>query len=112
MLRDGKVGTGEAGSRVRAIAWWPRKLKPGTTHEIASGMDLFTTCLTLAGAEIPKDRPVDGLDMTPILLGEGKSKRETEFYYYGDQLYAVRKGSFKAHFTTHDGYSKEKPETH
>lgn len=111
LLRDGKGGTWEGGYRVPAIAFWPGTIKPGVTHEIASGMDLFNTCLSLAGAEIPKDRPIDGVDMTPVLLGE-KSKRDAEFYYYGDQLYAVRRGAFKAHFVTHDGYSKSKPEEH
>ena len=50
---------------------------------------------------------IDGVDMSPLLFGEGHNQREAQFYYYGDQLYAVRKGAFKAHFTTHDGYSKE-----
>ncbi len=75
-------------------------------------MDLFTTSLRLAGAEVPTDRPIDGVDMAPILFGNGKSKRLVEYYYYGDQVYAVRKGPFKAHFTTHDGYSKEEPVKH
>lgn len=110
-LRDGKGGTWEGGYRVPAIAYWPGKISPGTTHEMASGLDLFNTCLSLAGAEIPKDRPLDGFDMTPILYG-GKSRRDVCFYYYGDQLYAVRKGPFKAHFVTHDGYSKAEPEKH
>jgi arylsulfatase A len=34
------------------------------------------------------------------------------FYYYRDQLYAVRKGPYKAHFITHTGYSKDAPEKH
>lgn len=110
-LRDGKGGTWEGGYRVPAIALWPGKIAPGVTHEMANGLDLFNTCLSLAGAEVPKDRPLDGVDMTPILCG-GKSKRDVQFYYYTDQLYAVRKGPYKAHFVTHDGYSKAAPETH
>jgi arylsulfatase A-like enzyme len=111
LLRDGKGGTWEGGYRVPCIALWPGKIQPGITREMASGLDLFPMCLKLAGADIPKDRPIDGVDMTPILFGN-KSQRDREFYYYGDQLYAVRKGVYKAHFQTHDGYSKEKPETH
>ncbi len=110
-LRDGKGGTWEGGYRVPGIAFWPGKIKPGITHEIASALDLFPTCLKLAGAEVPTDRPYDGVDMTPVLFG-GKSLHDTVFYYYGDQLYAVRKGPFKAHFITHDGYSKAAPENH
>jgi arylsulfatase A len=112
LLRDGKGGTWEGGYRVPAIARWPGKIKAGVTHEMASGLDLFNTCLTLAGAEIPKDRPLDGVDMSPILFGMGKGLRDVHYYYYGDQLYAVRKGAYKAHFTSHDGYSKAPAEQH
>jgi arylsulfatase A-like enzyme len=79
---------------------------------MASAMDLFNTSLALAGAPLPQDRPLDGVDMSAILLSHGQSKREVHYYYYGDQVYAVRKGAFKAHFITHDGYSKAKAETH
>ncbi len=112
LLRDGKGGTWEGGYRVPMIARWPSKIKPGITHEVASGIDLFNTCLALGGASIPTDRPQDGVDMSPILFQTGPSKRDLHFYYYGDQLYAVRKGKYKAHFTTHDGYSKEPAEKH
>lgn len=113
LLRDGKGGTWEGGHRVPAIAWWPGKIKPGRiTSEFTCTMDLFNTSCQLAGVPIPSDRPMDGTDMTPVLLGTGHSKRETMFYYYGDSLYAVRKGAFKAEFTTHDGYSKELPKQH
>jgi arylsulfatase A len=111
LLRDGKGGTWEGGYRVPAIAFWPGKVNPGVTHEIASAMDLLPSAMKLAGGEVPKDRPMDGVDLTPILFG-GKSLREVCYFYYGDQLYAVRKGPYKAHFTTHDGYSKDPPEQH
>ena len=91
--------------REPGIAWWPGKIKAGqTTHELACSMDLFNTCLTLAGVGIPKDRVIDGVDMSPILFGNGHSKRETMFYYRGDELFAIRKGKFKAHFQTAPGY--------
>ena len=112
LLRDGKAGTWEGGYRVPAIARWPGKIPVGVTHEIASAMDLFPTSLKLAGVEIPPDRPIDGVDMTALLFGAKKGNRDTQFYYYGDQIYAVRKGKYKAHFTTHDGYSKEPAEKH
>lgn len=106
MLRDGKAGTWEGGYRVPAIAYWPGKITPGVTHAISSSMDLLPTSFKLAGAGLPKDRPIDGIDMTSLLFN-GKEHRDTQFFYYGDQLYAVRKERYKAHFTTHDGYSKE-----
>jgi arylsulfatase A-like enzyme len=112
-LREGKGSTWEGGMREPGIAWWPSRIQPGTlTHELASTMDLFTTALTLAGAEIPTDRVIDGVDMSPILFGSGPSRRDVFFYYRGATLYAARKGSFKAHFITRPGYGADSPETH
>jgi arylsulfatase A-like enzyme len=106
LLRDGKGSTWEGGMRVPAIAWWPGKIKPGVvTRELACSMDLFNTSLKLAGAPPPKDRIMDGVDMSPILFGAGNSLRETMFYYRGSELSAVRKGAFKAHFETAPGYA-------
>jgi arylsulfatase A-like enzyme len=107
-LRGGKGSTWEGGMREPGIAWWPGKIKPSiVTHDLASTMDLFVTCLKLGGAEVPTDRIIDGYDMSPILFDTGKDQREVMFYYRTDQLYAVRKGTFKAHLITADGYSQE-----
>lgn len=112
LFRDGKGGTWEGGYRVPGIARWPGKIKPGVTGEMASAMDLFNTCLALGGAEIPTDRPIDGVNMSPLLFGNGKGNRDVHFYYLGDQPFAVRKGPFKAHFITHESYSKNEPVIH
>jgi arylsulfatase A-like enzyme len=75
-------------------------------------MDLTTTILKLGGAEVPTDRIVDGLDLRPVLFGTGRSPRQTMFYYRGTELYAVRKGPYKAHFITRSGYRGDKPVKH
>jgi len=105
LLKEGKGSTWEGGMREPGIAWWPGKIKPGVTRELACSMDLFNTSLKLAGLSIPSDRLMDGVDMAPILFGGGKSLRDTMIYYRGDELFAVRKGEFKAHFTTAPGYA-------
>jgi arylsulfatase A len=102
LLRDGKGTPWEGGMRVPAIAWWPGKIKAGVVNrELASAMDLFNTSLNLAGVGVPSDRIIDGVDMTPMLLGKGASKRDVMFYYQFDRLCAVRKGPFKAHVATY-----------
>ncbi len=112
-LREGKGSTWEGGMREPGIAWWPGRIGKGIiTHELACTMDLFATCLRLAGAEVPAGRMIDGVDMTPVLFGTGPSKREVFFYYRGTQLYAIRKGPFKAHFITRSGYGPDKAVAH
>jgi arylsulfatase A-like enzyme len=113
LLRDGKGCTYEGGMREPAIGWWPSKIRPATvTTELATTMDLFTTCLTLAGAEVPSDRVIDGMDISPVLFGKGKSPRDHVIYYRGVRLFAVRKGPWKAHFITKPAYGPGKEVVH
>lgn len=105
LLREGKGCTYEGGMREPTLFWWPGRIKPGSVvTDLGSTMDLFTTSLALAGAEAPGDRVLDGVDLSPALFGTGKSPRETMFYYRGTELYAVRKGPYKAHFITQPAY--------
>jgi arylsulfatase A len=113
LLRDGKGSTWEGGMREPGIAWWPGKIKAGQTcHTLASTMDLFTTSLRLADAEIPGDRVIDGVDIRPLLFGTGDVARGAYFYYRGTRLFAARKGEFKAHYFTQRGYTQPKPDPH
>lgn len=112
LLREGKGCTYEGGMREPTILWWPGRIKPGVVRDMGATMDLYTTILKLGGAEVPTDRVVDGLDLRPALFGTGPSPRQTMFYYRGTELYAVRKGPYKAHFVTQSGYRGDKPVKH
>jgi arylsulfatase A len=79
---------------------------------LACTMDLFVTAVNLSGAKVPSDRVIDGVDMMPILTGTGPSQREVFFYYRGTQLFAARKGRFKAHFITRCAYGKDDTQKH
>ena len=108
LLREGKGSTWEGGMREPGIAWWPGRIPANrVTHELACTMDLFPTCIKLAGAEMPNDRIIDGVDLAPVLFGSGPSQRDHLFYYRGPQLYAVRQGQFKAHFITRSAYGND-----
>ncbi len=98
LLRGAKGGTFEGGMRVPGLFWWPGSLKPGVVMDMATTMDLMPTVCKLANVPLPGDRVYDGYDISPLLLGTGKSPRDAVFYYRGQKVYAVRKGDFKAHF--------------
>ncbi|WP_281763030.1 arylsulfatase [Pseudodesulfovibrio nedwellii] len=94
----------EAGSRVPAIAWWPKKIKAGSeSHDIVGGLDFMATFAQLADISLPtKDRegkPIvfDSYDMSPILFGSGKSERDSWFYFTERELSpgAIRVGRLK-----------------
>lgn len=103
-LRAGKGMTWEGGMRVPGIFWWPGTIQPGIVTDIGSTMDLFTTASHLAGVAIPDDRIVDGVNLTPVLMGEGDSPRNEMLFYRGATLYAARKDNFKAHYIIEGAY--------
>ncbi len=107
LLRGAKGGTFEGGMREPTIFWWPEKVKPGVVMDMATTMDLLPTFCRLSGAPLPDDRSYDGYDVSPLILGTGKSERDEVFYYRGQKVYAVRKGDFKAHFITQNEYGSQ-----
>jgi arylsulfatase A len=112
LLRDGKGCTWEGGMREPALAWRPGTVPAGSIcRELASTLDLLPTLCAQAGAAPPSDRPLDGYDVTPALVG-GKSPRNEMFYYRAYDLMAVRLGPWKAHFRTQTGYGQPQPEPH
>ena len=70
-LRDGKGSTWEGGVRVPAIFRWPGRIPPARrTDAVAGNIDLLPTLTAIAGAQLPKDRTLDGRDLTGLLNGE------------------------------------------
>src|SRR5690606_2802756 len=105
LLRAGKGTTWEGGVRVPCIVWRPGTVPAGVIHHgLASTLDLFPTLVRLAGASLPSGVELDGVDQSRMLLTAAESAREVVWYYRGTQLYAVRKGPFKAHFITEGSY--------
>ncbi|MCY4223636.1 MAG: sulfatase [Bacteroidetes bacterium] len=113
LLRDGKGTTWEGGMRVPAIAWWPGTIPAGlTSQSLATTMDLMPTIVQLAGAEIPQDRILDGVDLMPVFLDPAASVREEVYFYRGTNLWAVRKGPWKLHYMTQSAYVGDEPIVH
>ena len=110
-LREGKGTTWEGGVRTPAIFWWPGTVRPSVVTDIGSAMDLFVTATGLGGGALPSDRPIDGVDLRGPLIGGGPSPRHILFYYWDNELRAIRKDAFKAHFITSGAYGQGEPRT-
>ena len=108
LLRDGKGSTWEGGMREPTVFWWPGTIEPGVVMEMGSTLDLLPTLGNLAGAAVPADRTLDGLDLSPTLLENKPSPRDQMIYYHGDEIFAVRKGMYKAHFKTKTSYQGQR----
>ena len=79
---------------------------------MGSGLDLLPTFVALADVALPTDREYDGMDLSQTLLEGAASPRDHLFYWRLQDVYAVRKGAYKAHFTTMESFSGEPPKTH
>jgi arylsulfatase len=98
----GELGEVTEGSiRTFCFVRWPGHVKPGTTsNAMFSIMDFFPTFAALIGANIPVDRPIDGVDQTDVLLGKGEAgKREALLSFVGGDLLAVRWKQWRVYFT-------------
>jgi arylsulfatase A len=99
-LREGKGTSFEGGIREPFIARWPGKIPPGTVcHEPAMTIDVLPTITKFTGAELPK-LPIDGKDIGSLLAQPttAKSPQEAYYFYWGQELQAVRMGRWKLHF--------------
>lgn len=105
-LRGYKGSTWEGGMRVPCVVRWPGTVPAGTTtSEMTTMMDWLPTLASRAGAALPPGRVIDGRDIFPILSGApgAESPHPAFFYYYKDQLQAVRSDKFKLHLARKQG---------
>jgi len=99
-LSGWKGSTMEGGMREPCVMRWPGKIPAGgTCDELACTMDLLPTFAKLAGTRAPGDRIIDGRDIWGLMSGRAgaKSPHEAFYYYFRDQLQAVRSGKWKLH---------------
>jgi arylsulfatase A-like enzyme len=70
-MKGRKGSTDEGGVRSPLLIRWPGKIAPGlVVREIAGAVDLLPTLTALAGVKRVGDKPLDGLDLSPLLLGK------------------------------------------
>ena len=98
--RGGKGSVYEGGHKVPFIAWWPGQIAAESEcHDPAISLDIMATLLALAGGAAARDRPLDGLDLSPRLLGgEPLPTRPLFWASLGNQGHrneAVRLGPWK-----------------
>ena len=99
IFRGGKGSTTEGGVRVDAFVRWPGMVEADSVvGDMVHVSDLFTTLARLGGAMdgIPRDRIIDGIDQTALLLnGDTHGRRDYVFLYNIDKIEAVVKQDIK-----------------
>ena len=100
MWRGNKGSLYEGGHKVPFIAWWPGKIAPGGESSTpAITLDLMPTLLALAGVKPSAERPLDGVDLSGLLLG-GKTPPARPLFWAalsnnGARQEAMRDGPWK-----------------
>jgi arylsulfatase len=76
----------EGSMRVPCIVRWPGHVPAGVvTEEMFAAVDWLPTLAGLAGASqlVPKDRPIDGKDISPFLLGKSQKTGRESYMFFG-----------------------------
>ena len=100
-FREGKLTAFDGGMRSPLLVRWPGKVPAGRVSDAPwMAMDWLPTLTDIVGGKAPT-RKIDGVSVTPLLLGEpsAKAPHDALFFYAGDELHAVRSGEWKLHFT-------------
>jgi arylsulfatase len=102
-LRGRKNTTYEGGVREPFIARWPGRIPTGRVSDaLASMMDIFPTVARLCSGA-PPSKPLDGIDIWPLLNAEKKSiEREPLLYFDNWDLQCARWMNWKLHIARHN----------
>lgn len=91
-LRGKKAFYFEGGIRIPCVVRWPGRIPAGTSDESPTSlMDWLPTLVRIAGAPVPRDRPLDGIDIGPLLL-QGQRPPPRDLFW---GLNAMRSGDWK-----------------
>jgi arylsulfatase A-like enzyme len=95
--RGGKFSQYEGGHRVPAVAWWPGKIKAGSTSDaLIVGMDLFPTFIDIAGLSGDNPANLDGTSAKSHLLDQKAFPQRDIFFGYEPKLgTAMRRENWK-----------------
>ncbi|MBW1892694.1 MAG: sulfatase [Deltaproteobacteria bacterium] len=96
-FRGRKGQSYEGGHRVPFIACREGHIPAGSVcKEPAMNIDLFPTCLAMAGLTIPGDRIIDGRNIENLLVSQSMDNpHDYFFFYHHGELEGVRAGNWK-----------------
>jgi arylsulfatase len=95
--RSGMFSPYEGSLRVPFLVRWPGKIPPGqVSNDIVHQIDLFPTLASIVGAELPKNRVIDGADQSDFFMGKADtSARESVIIYIGNELFGAKWRNWK-----------------
>ncbi len=95
-LRGHKAQQFEGGHREPFIIRWPEVLPKGQAYtKLTSTLDLLPTLCMAAGAQIPENLTVDGVDLLPFMTGKNRNAPHDTLFWMTHNQGAVRMGDWK-----------------
>jgi len=86
----------EGGIHAPFFMRWPSAIPAGTSYPNPVGhVDIFATAARAAGATIPTDRKIDGVDLLPFVQGKDKARPHQVMFWRSGQYKVVRDGDWK-----------------
>jgi len=105
ILREGKQFTFDGGMRVPTLAMWKGKIPAGIVDsELATQLDWFPTIAKLTDSPLPKDRVIDGRDISEVLFNTGNRDGDSFLFFDGAELQGYRTGQYK-YKMPYEGYN-------
>jgi arylsulfatase A-like enzyme len=75
---------------------WPGQIQPGSRFNYPVGhIDIFATAAAAAGAPLPKDRTIDGVDLLPYVQGRATGRPHQVLFWRSGQYKVVMDGDWK-----------------
>jgi arylsulfatase A-like enzyme len=100
--RGWKMTFFEGGIRAPFFVKWPARLPAGTRyHEPVAHIDVFATAAAAAGAALPADRVIDGVDLVPHLRGEVVTPPHEALFWRSGHYRVVLAGDWKLQVSEH-----------
>ncbi len=94
--RGWKISLFEGGIRAPFLARWPARLPAGVTVEApVHHVDLYATAAAAAGAPLPEDRVMDGVDLLPFADGTNSGMPHEYLFFRSGAAQAVRDARWK-----------------
>lgn len=107
--RGWKITLFEGGIRVPFLARWPARLPAGVTYtEPVHHFDLYATAAAAAGADLPPDRVIDGVDLTQfVITGADTTQAPHDYLFFrSGAAQAVRDARWKLMVSAPQGLTR------
>ncbi|MCW5889741.1 MAG: sulfatase-like hydrolase/transferase [bacterium] len=100
--RGWKMTFFEGGVHAPFLARWPAKIAPGTRVDApVAHVDLFATAAAAAGAPLPDDRTMDGIDLVALARGEPGARTHEAIFWRSGHYRSVLADGWKLQVSEH-----------